>query len=113
MIPSAKYWRSNAISIVAYLDDGISAAQRFSKCEEHSLPVKSDLFKSRFVPNKDKCQWVPIQVICWLGIFGISRAIVCLYHWERFQGSLTKWLNYVLQESFCKETCSCYGENYF
>jgi len=64
-----KYWRSKAISIVVYLDDGISAAQSFSKREQHSLLVQSDLFKSGFVPNKDKCQWVPIQVICWLGIF--------------------------------------------
>ena len=69
MRPLVKYWRSKAISIVVYLDDGISAAQSFSKCEEHSLVVRSDLFQSGFVPNKDKCQWVPIQVICWLGIF--------------------------------------------
>ena len=68
MRPLVKYWRSKAISIVVYLDDGISAAQSFSKCEEHSLVVRSDLFQSRFVPNKDKCQWVPIQVICWLDI---------------------------------------------
>ena len=64
-----KYWRSEAISIVVYLDNGISAAQSFSKCEEHSLVVGSDLFQSGFVPNKDKCQWVPIQVICLMGIF--------------------------------------------
>ena len=56
MRPLVKYWRSKAISIVAYLDDGISAAQSFSKCEEHPLLVMSDLFKSRFVANKDKCQ---------------------------------------------------------
>ena len=63
-----RYWRSKAFSIVVYLDDGISAAQSFSKCEEHSLLVRSDLFKSGFVLNKCKCQWVPVQVICWLGI---------------------------------------------
>ena len=63
-----RYWRSKALSIVVYLDDGISAAQSFSKCEEHSLLFRSDLFKSGFVPNKCKCQWVPVQVICWLGI---------------------------------------------
>ena len=67
--PLVRYWRSMALSIVVYLDDGISAAQSFSKCEEHSLLVRSDLFKSGFVPNKCKCQWVPLQVICWLGIF--------------------------------------------
>ena len=69
MRPLVKYWRSEAISIVVYLDNGISAAQSFSKCEEHSLVVGSDLFQSGFVPNKDKCQWVPIQVICLMGIF--------------------------------------------
>jgi len=31
--------------------------------------VRSDLFKSGFVANKDKCQWFPLQAICWLGIF--------------------------------------------
>ena len=69
MRPLVKYWRSKAISIVVYLDDGISAATSFSKCEEHSLLVRSDLVRSGFVPNKDKCQWVPVQIICWLGIF--------------------------------------------
>jgi len=63
-----RYWRSKALSIVVYLDDGISAAQSFLKCEEHSLLVRSDLFKSGFVSNKCKCQWVPVQAICWLGI---------------------------------------------
>ena len=62
-----RYWRSKALSIVVYLDDGISAAQSFSKCEEHSLLVRSDLFKYGFVLNNCKCQWVPVQVICWLG----------------------------------------------
>ena len=51
------------------MDDDISAAQSFLRCEEQSLLVRSDLVKSGFVPNKDKCQWVPIQIICWLGIF--------------------------------------------
>ena len=63
-----RYWRSKALSIAVYLGDGISAAQSFSKCEEHSLLVRSHLFKSGFVPNKCKCQWVPVQVIGWLGI---------------------------------------------
>ena len=48
MRPLVRYWRSKALSIVVYLDDGISAAQSFSKCEEHSLLVRSDLFKSGF-----------------------------------------------------------------
>ena len=70
MRPLVKYWRSKAISIVVYLDNRISAAPSFSKCEEHSLLVRSDLVRSGFVHNKDKCQRVPVQIICWLGILG-------------------------------------------
>ena len=44
MRPSAKYWRSKAISIVVDLDDGISAATNVSKCQGDSLLVRSDLF---------------------------------------------------------------------
>ena len=55
--------------LLVYLDDGISATTKFSKCQGNSLLVRSDLFKSGFVANKDKCQWFPLQVICWLGIF--------------------------------------------
>lgn len=51
------------------MDDGITAAQNFSRCEEESLLIRSDLVRSGFVPNKGKCQWIPIQIICWLGIF--------------------------------------------
>ena len=92
MRPLVKYWRSKAIRIVVYLDNGISAATNFSKCQGNSLLVRSDLFKSGFVANKDKCQWVPLQVICWLGIFGISKTTVCLYPRRRFQGSSKKLL---------------------
>lgn len=66
--PLVKYWGSNAIRIVVYFDDGISAATNFSQCQVNSLLVRSDLFKSGFVANKDKCQWFSFQVICLLGI---------------------------------------------
>ena len=46
-------------NIVVYLDNGICAAKRFSKGEEHLLLVRS---------TKYKCHWLPIKVICWLGI---------------------------------------------
>ena len=74
--------------IVVYLDDGITAAQNFSKCEEQSLLVRSDLVRSGFVPNKGKCQWVPTQIICCLGIFFgknncmfiPTEKISCIFH---------------------------------
>ena len=70
------------LCIVVYLDDGITAAQNFSRCEEQSLLVRSDLIRSGFVPNKGKCQWVPIQIICCLGIF-LGKIIVCLFQQKR------------------------------
>ena len=30
--------------------------------------MHSDLLKSRFVPNEDKSQWEPMQIITWLGV---------------------------------------------
>ena len=100
MRPLVRYWRSKALSNVVYLDDGISAARSFSKCEEHSLLVRSDLFKSGFVPNKCKCQWVPLQGIFW--DFKNNRIFIPP---ERISRS------YVIQQRFCKETCSCYRGN--
>ena len=37
MRPLVKYWHSKAIRIAFYLDDGISAATNFSKCQGDSL----------------------------------------------------------------------------
>ena len=34
----------------------------------NSLVVHSNLLKSEFVPNEDKSQWEPIQIITWLGV---------------------------------------------
>ena len=106
-----KYWRSKVLSIDVYLDDGISAAQSFSKCEEHSWLVRSDLFKSGFVSNKCKCQWVPVQVICWLGIWGDFKDHCMLIPLEKTSNFLLTVRSYVMQEHFCKETCLCYREN--
>ena len=35
-------------------------------CLQQSLLVHSDLISSGFVPNKDKCMWIPVQLIHWL-----------------------------------------------
>ena len=39
--------------------------------------------------------------------FGISRTIVCSYHWERFQGSLMKWLKLCLAREFLQGNLLC------
>ena len=62
--PLVKKWRSEAKSIVVYLDDGPGAAANKNKAKIASLQVHADLLKSGFLP---KCVWEPIQVISWLG----------------------------------------------
>ena len=65
--PLVKKWRSEAKSIVVYLDDGLGAAADVNKAKIGSLQVHADLLKSGFLPNEAKCVWEPTQVITWLG----------------------------------------------
>ena len=67
MRPLVKHWRSQALRIVVYLDDGLGVCGTKDTCLQQSLLVHSDLFSSGFVPNKDKCMWIPVQLIRWLG----------------------------------------------
>ena len=98
--PLVKYWRSKAIRIVVYLDDGISVATNFPKCQGDSLPVRSDLFKSGFVANKDK--WFPFRSFVGWVFFGISKTTVCLHHRRRFLGSSKRLLKLCPVVAFLK-----------
>ena len=73
MRPLVKYWRSKAITIVVYLDDGISAAANFSKCQGNSLLVRSELSKSGFVANKISVSGFPFRSFVGWVFFGISK----------------------------------------
>ena len=71
MRPLDKNWRSGALRIVVYLDDGQGVCATKDICLRQFLLVLSDLISSRFVPNKDKCMWIPSQLLRWLG-----------FHWD-------------------------------
>ena len=75
MRPLVKHWRSQALRIVVYLYDGLSVCGTKDNCLRHSLLVHSDLISSGFVPNKDKCMWIPVQILRWLG-----------FHWDFARG---------------------------
>lgn len=62
-----KYWRTNGIKIIVYLDDGWSIADCYNKAMQNSDFVKLSLEKSGFVANAEKSVWVPVQRITWLG----------------------------------------------
>ena len=66
--PLLKSWRSRGIPIAIFLDDGLGGGTDPVSAKINSLVVHSDLLKSGFVPNEDKSQWEPIQIITWLGV---------------------------------------------
>ena len=66
--PLLKSWRSRGIPIAIFLDDGLGGGSDPVSARINSLAVHSDLLKSGLVPNEDKSQWEPIQIITWLGV---------------------------------------------
>lgn len=63
-----KYWRSNNIKIVLYLDDGLAMAESFEECQRISSFIKSSLEDAGLLINQEKSIFSPVQDIEWLGI---------------------------------------------
>lgn len=63
-----KFWRSNGIKIVLFIDDGIGVENTFSQCKLVSTFVKNSIDLSGFLANEEKSNWGPIQVVTWLGL---------------------------------------------
>lgn len=61
------HWPKSSIKVVVYLDDGFGVEDSYERCENHAHIIKTDFFASGFVPNKDKCVWLPSQSVAWLG----------------------------------------------
>ena len=65
--PLVKYWRSQGLQTLLYLDDGIVAVTGKENAEKASLKVREDLVKAWLVENTAKCSWELSQQIKWLG----------------------------------------------
>ena len=64
-----KYWRSYAIKIACFLDDGLSIEYtQQEQAIKNSKFVKKSLKCSGFIANHEKSQWEPTKVIQWLGV---------------------------------------------
>ena len=63
MLTLIKHWCSQAIRILVYLNDGLGVCGSKNTRLRQSLLVYSDLISSGFVPNKDKCMWIPVQLL--------------------------------------------------
>ena len=57
--PLVKYWRSQGLRALLYLDDGIVAVAGKEAAERASQKVKGDLVSAGLVENSAKCSWVP------------------------------------------------------
>ncbi|VDI44986.1 Hypothetical predicted protein [Mytilus galloprovincialis] len=69
-----KYWRSTGLKIVMYLDDGLGGGKNMKEAMLASEKIHSDLEKFGFVLASEKCNWVPIQGLDWLG-----------FHWNMIE----------------------------
>ena len=66
--PLVKHWRSHAVKIACFLDDGLGIACTYQDALSCSNFVKATLINSGFVPNVTKSVWIPCQRIIWLAI---------------------------------------------
>ena len=66
--PLVKHWRSHAVKIACFLDDGLGIACTYQDALSCSNFVKATLINSGFVPNVTKLVWIPCQRIIWPGI---------------------------------------------
>ena len=64
--PLVKYWRSNGIKAIVYLDDGWTC-DTFENCQRIARVMQNDLFDAGFLVNQEKSQWGPTQILDWLG----------------------------------------------
>ena len=65
--PLVKYWRSQGLHALLYLDDGIVAVAGKEAAGRASRKVREDLVRAGLVENSAKCSWEPSQQAKWLG----------------------------------------------
>ena len=61
-----KFWHSNCIKIVVFIDDGAGAEENFQKASSSSKFVTQSLVDSGFLLNEEKSVWYPVQLLEWL-----------------------------------------------
>lgn len=59
--PLVRYWHSQGIKAVVYVDDGIVSALSFELAEWARKIVQDNLCNAGFVTNQAKSRWHPVQ----------------------------------------------------
>lgn len=65
--PLIKYWRSQALNVFIYIDDGLSVCRGRAQALHASAQVRLDIERAGFVVNEEKSNWVPSRRVQWLG----------------------------------------------
>ena len=90
-------WRSQGITIVLYIDDGILIANTASDLNSAVNTVRDDLKNSGFVVNAEKTHWEPASCLTWLG-FQLDAAnnifIVPAEKMARLKAAISRNLKY-------------------
>lgn len=61
------YWRGQGHKVIMFLDDGIGGHLNFDEATKLSQLVQSGLTEFGFLLASDKCQWMPVTKLPWLG----------------------------------------------
>ncbi|KAL5005756.1 hypothetical protein ScPMuIL_016914 [Solemya velum] len=62
-----KYLRTNGTRVIMFLDDGLGGDSNFVSSLQTSTEVRHLLNKLGFLIAHEKCQWLPKQIIDWVG----------------------------------------------
>ena len=81
-----KKWRSEGHKVVLFLDDGLGGNGSYNEALISSQFIRQDLIDFGFIIADEKCQWVPSQVIVWMG-----------YVWNSVSGTIQ-----VTNERICR-----------
>ena len=97
-------WRSMAIRIVVFLDDGLCGAGTYENALQTSKFIHDDLSRFGFLIAEEKCLWTPCQCISWLGYTwnsGDGTFYVSEERIVRFENAVKGILRQILQGVTC------------
>ena len=81
-----KKWRSEGHKVILFLDDGLGGKGTYAEALLSGKYIREDLQNFGFLVAEEKCQWLPSQIVIWLG-----------YVWNMITGTLR-----VTDERICR-----------
>ena len=63
------FWRSKGHKVITFLDDGLGGDRSYQSALESSNFVKDSIQRFGFLLAEEKCKWLPMLQVTWLGYF--------------------------------------------